>query len=890
MTPNQPKTIYLKDYHPPVYLVENADLVFDLFEDHTIVTATLTCRLNPTVGDDNAPFISFGKDLELVSLKLNDNPLTSKDYKIESERLTIHSVHNQFKIEIITRIFPFKNLSLEGLYKSGNMFCTQCEAEGFRKITYFPDRPDVMTRFSTKIIADREKYPVLLSNGNIKSRGILSAKRHWVKWVDPFIKPSYLFALVAGDLVVVEDEFVTCSGNTVTLQIYVDKENVDKCGHAMYSLKQAMRWDEENYCREYDLDIFIIVAVNDFNAGAMENKGLNIFNSSLVLAGPDTATDQDFERIQGVVAHEYFHNWTGNRVTCRDWFQLSLKEGLTIYRDQEFSADMGSRTVKRISDVNYLRTVQFAEDSGPMAHQVRPDSFIEINNFYTVTVYYKGAELVRMMAILLGNENYSRGMNLYFERHDGQAVTIEDFIKAMEDASDIDLKQFRLWYTQAGTPEVKARSHYDPGKQTFRLTLSQTCPPTPGQDIKKPFQIPVSIALFNRKGEPIKVHRGELSNNQIQSETILNFCQPEQTFTFIDVPELPIPSLLRGFSAPVKLIHDSSDEDLLFLMSHDTDPFNRWESAQKLLTNIILRMVNAIQSNELKKDNLRQSTKNDLASIIDAFRKTLLDESLEKAVIRQTLTLPGEAYLSEHVDIIDVELIHFVRESIKEMIANELEHEFYKIYQSLHKTDKIGYDSKSAGIRSLKNLALEYLMSIGTVEIRDLCYQQFKTARTMTDEMQSLTYISNEDPTHRSQALDMFHGKWKGDTIVMNIWLTIQASSKLTQLGSIKNLMKHPVFDYKNPNKLRSVVGSFCNTNLVNFHDPKGEGYQFLAGEIIKLDRTNPQIAARFLAPLTRWRRYDQNRQNLMKAQLFKILNTPNPSMDVFEIASKSLS
>ncbi|MBU2514759.1 aminopeptidase N [bacterium] len=890
MIQNQPKEIYLKDYHPPVHLVENVDLVFDLFEDHTIVTSTLICNLNPDVKTTRPRFVCFGKDLELVSIKLNDTVLASKNYTIENEQLIIDCGYNNFKIEIITRIYPFKNQSLEGLYKSGKIFCTQCEAEGFRKITYFPDRCDVMARYTTKIIANREKYPVLLSNGNITGKGKLGNDRHWVKWSDPYKKPSYLFALVAGDLVVVEDKFITCSGKPVTLQIYVEKENIDRCDHAMLSLKQAMKWDEEVYGREYDLDIFMIVAVNDFNAGAMENKGLNIFNSSLILASPDTATDLDFERIQGVVAHEYFHNWTGNRITCRDWFQLSLKEGLTIFRDQEFSADMTSRTVKRIFDVNYLRTIQFAEDSGPMAHQVRPESYIEINNFYTVTVYFKGAELVRMMATILGKENFLKGMTLYFDRHDGQAVTIEDFVKAMEDANRVDFTQFRLWYTQAGTPEVKVRSHYAPDKKAFSLILSQTCPPTPGQKVKEPFQIPLKTALFDRNGNPINIELEESGGGQTKSEVILNFCQPEQTFTFYGIQQRPIPSILRGFSAPVKLIHDLSDEDLLFLMSHDTDPFNRWESAQKLLTNTILRIIKAVQIKKFKKDNLEQSIKSDMTRIANAFRDVLSDKKLEKAVIRQTLTLPGESYLSEYLEIIDIDLIHFIRERIKEIIAEKLEIEFYDLYKSLHKTDKIGYDPESAGIRSLKNLALEYLMSTRTEEIRDLCYQQFKTARTMTDEMQSLTYISNEDPTHRSQALDVFYKKWKDDTNVMNIWLTIQASSKLTKLESVENLMKHPVFDYKNPNKLRAVIGSFCNSNLINFHDPTGKGYEFLSGEILKLNQTNPQMAARFLTPLTKWKKYDPNRQNHMKSQLYKILKIPNLSKNVFEIASKSLS
>ncbi len=889
MSQKTPETIYLKDYTPPAYLIDTIELTFDLFEDYCIVSSKLDCKVNPIATAKNPPFVCFGENLELLSIDLNGKDIAADNLVVDSETLTIQSVPSEFRLEITTKILPQENKALEGLYKSGKMFCTQCEAEGFRRITYFPDKPDVLAVFSTKIIADKEKYPVLLSNGNPVEKGNLDNGRHWIRWVDPFKKPSYLFALVAGDLVAIEDSFTTRSGRDVTLKIYVENENIDKCDHAMKSLKQSMTWDEEVYGREYDLDIFMIVAVNDFNAGAMENKGLNIFNSSLVLARPDSATDQDYERIQGVVAHEYFHNWTGNRITCRDWFQLSLKEGLTVYRDQEFSADMNSRASKRIADVNVIRTSQFAEDAGPMAHQVRPDSYIEINNFYTVTVYNKGAEVIRMMAALLGKQAFHKGMELYFERHDGQAVTTEDFVLAMENANGVDLKQFRRWYTQAGTPEITIESEYNEKEKTFSLTLSQSCPATPGQEKKEPFQIPVVTGLLGKDGKPIIPELEGLQDSNDSDSVILELKKPKQTFLFKNVKSKPVPSILRDFSAPVKLHHDLTHDDLVLLMAHDTDPFNRWEAGQQILTKTILDLATQCQKVCPKTDELRELAHTKVMGITAAFKNTLSDVGLEMQLKSQTLALPGEAYLTDQMDVIDVDSIHNVREAVKKSLAAALKDEFKNIYLTLHETDNAGFDAESAGIRSLKNLSLDYLMTLDDTAIHELCYKQYENPKTMTDELKALMYIVNEDKSRSKAALDSFHKKWSSDPVVMNKWLMIQATSKLANIKDIENLRNHPGFNIQNPNNVRSLIGGFVSANLVNFHNLDGSGYTFLSDCILEIDKMNPQIASRLVTPFTKWKKFDAARQNLIKGHLEKIANTKGISKDVFEITSKSL-
>ena len=889
MNQKTPETIYLKDYKPPAYLIDTIELTFDLFEEHCIVSSELNCRINPVASEKNAPFICFGDNLDLLSIAVNGKDIPADNLVFDSETLTINSVPTEFNLKIKTKILPQENKALEGLYKSGDMFCTQCEAEGFRRITYYPDKPDVLAVYSTKIIADKKKYPVLLSNGNPIEKGDLDNGRHWIRWVDPFKKPSYLFALVAGDLVSIEDSFTTRSGRDVALKIYVEKENLDKCDHAMKSLKQSMTWDEKVYGREYDLDIFMIVAVNDFNAGAMENKGLNIFNSSLILARPDSATDQDYERIQGVVAHEYFHNWTGNRITCRDWFQLSLKEGLTVYRDQEFSADMNSRASRRIADVNVIRTSQFAEDAGPMAHQVRPDSYIEINNFYTVTIYNKGAEVIRMMAAILGKKDFFKGMDLYFNRHDGQAATTEDFVLAMEDANGVDLKQFRRWYTQAGTPEITMNSEYNEKEKIFNLTLSQTCPPTPGQEKKEPFQIPVVTGLLGENGSPIIPELEGVTNPADSDSVTLELKKPTQTFVFKNVNSRPVPSVLRDFSAPVKLHHDLSHDDLVFLMAHDTDPFNRWEAGQQILTKTILDLVMQSQKDNPNEDGFQELVLKKVMGIITAFKNTLSDDALEMQLKTQTLSLPGEAYLSDQMDVIDVDSIHKVREAVKRSIAAALTTEFKNIYLSLHGTDNVGFDAESAGIRSLKNLSLDYLTTLGDADIHQLCFKQYENPKTMTDELKALVCIVNEDRSRRKAALDSFHKKWSGDPVVLNKWLMIQATSKQTTTEDIENLRNHPSFNIQNPNNVRSLIGGFASANLINFHNLDGSGYTFLSNRILEIDKMNPQIASRLVTPFTKWKKFDAARQNLMKDHLEKISKTKGISKDVFEITSKSL-
>lgn len=890
MTQKKPNTVYLKDYRPPAYLVETIDLTFDLYDSHCLVKSTLHSTLNSSQANPGTPFVCDGENLELLSLRLNKQAIPDRRVQIDSEAMTIYDVPNEFDLEIETKIYPQQNKALEGLYQSGNILCTQCEAEGFRRITYYPDKPDILAKYSTKIIADQKQFPVLLSNGNPVAKGSLENGRHWVSWVDPFKKPSYLFALVAGDLVAIEDNFITCSGRKVTLRIYVEKENAEKCDHAMQSLKKSMRWDEVTFGREYDLDIFMIVAVNHFNAGAMENKGLNIFNSSLVLAKPATATDSDYERIQGVVAHEYFHNWTGNRITCRDWFQLSLKEGLTIYRDQEFSAEMTSRAAKRIADVNFLRTNQFSEDAGPMAHQVRPESYIEINNFYTVTVYHKGAELIRMMSILLGKQGFFKGMDLYFSRHDGQAVTIEDFIKAMEDANQVDFTQFRLWYSQAGTPEVSMTCLYNPTAQTFQVGFSQSCPSTPGQAHKEPFIIPIVMGLLGADGRPLGLSL-QGSDRSTPVETItLELKERQQTFVFTGVPVKPVPSVFRNFSAPVKLRHNLSVEELLFLMSHDSDAFNRWEAAQHLLTMTILDLIEEKQQKSLTPSDLVPIVTDRTLGIVKAFRQTLADMELENEIKCQTMTLPGEHYLSEQMAVIDIEAIHTVYETVKQSLAQALKTELLATYHSLNKRDKAGYDPESAGIRSLKNLALEYLMTLEDSEIYELCQNQFAQARTMTDEMKALTFIVNQNLAERNRVLKEFYVKWQHDSVVMNIWLSIQATSKLTTVSDIKRLLQHPVFEIQNPNRVRALVGAFVTSNLINFHQITGEGYELLTELVLVLNKINPQVASRLLNPLARWRKFEPKRQGLIKQHLEKILQNPDISKDVYEITSKYLA
>ena len=885
MRTEQPQMIYLKDYQAPDYLIDETHLTFELFEDHTLVHAQLLMRRNPARGAGLPALALDGQQLELLSVSLDDIELTAEDYQLSDSHLILHPTSEQFVVDTSVRIHPESNTALEGLYKSGGMFCTQCEAEGFRKITYYLDRPDVMSKFTTTVVAEQHTYPILLSNGNPIASGPDEDGRHWATWEDPFMKPAYLFALVAGDLWCVEDTFTTMSERSVALRIYVEPENIDKCQHAMTSLKKSMRWDEETYGREYDLDIFMIVAVNDFNMGAMENKGLNIFNSSAVLARAETATDAAHQRVEAIVAHEYFHNWSGNRVTCRDWFQLSLKEGFTVFRDSEFSADMNSRTVKRIQDVAYLRTHQFAEDAGPMAHAVRPESFIEISNFYTLTVYEKGSEVVRMIHTLLGAEGFRKGSDLYFERHDGQAVTCDDFIKAMEDANGADLSQFKRWYSQAGTPRLAVSEHYDAQQHTYSLTFAQSCPATPDKIEKLPFVIPVELGLLDAGGSEIAL---QLAGEAAASGTsrVLSVTEAEQTFTFVGINEKPLPSLLRGFSAPVKLSFDYSRDQLMFLMQHDSDGFNRWDAGQQLAVQVLQELIAQHQRGEALVMDQR---------LVEALRTVLGNEQLDQAMVAEMLSLPGEAYLTEISDVADVEAIHVAREFARKQLADSLFDALWTRYQANREVSKATpyvAEAEHFARRALQNIALSYLMLSGKPQVLAAALEQFEHSDNMTERLTALAVLVNSPyEAEKAAALASFAEQFKDNPLVMDQWFSVQAGSTLPGgLQRVRELMQHPAFTIKNPNKVRALVGAFAGQNLINFHAADGSGYRFLADLVIELNGFNPQIASRQLAPLTRWRKYDAARQAMMKAELERIRSSGELSSDVFEVVSKSLA
>ncbi len=873
------RTIYLKDYQPPAYRIETVNLLFDLDETRTRVRTTLSVAAEHDRSGGIRPLVLNGRDLGLVSLRLDGQLMQEHDYKLNDETLTLLPVPERFTLDIETEIDPAANTELTGLYLSNGNFFTQCEAEGFRKITYYPDRPDVLARFFTTITADRKKFPVVLSNGNLIGEGTLKDGRHFAKWHDPFPKPAYLFALVAGDLACISDTFTTMSGRKVDLRLFVQHHNKDKCAHAMESLKLAMRWDERVYGREYDLDVFMIVATDDFNMGAMENKGLNIFNSKYVLARPETATDADFQGIMGVVGHEYFHNWSGDRVTCRDWFQLSLKEGFTVFRDQQFMEEMTSRGVKRISDVNILRTHQFREDAGPMAHPVRPDSYVEINNFYTMTVYNKGAEVIRMLHTLLGPEGFRKGTDLYFSRHDGQAVTTEDFVRALEDATHADLQQFRLWYTQAGTPELNVSRSYDAKTGTYRLTITQSVPPTPGQPKKKPMHIPVAVGLLGRNRREFPII---LDGSGPTGTVVLNVRKERETFVLTGIPEEPVPSVLRHFSAPVKVRMDLTDEELLYLMAYDSDEFNRWDAGQQLAVKLLLRLVkDRQQGRQLSLDE----------NFSSAFGKLLETKMTDKAFQAFALSLPSETYLADFLPVIDPVAIHDARRFVIHSLASALKQTLLAVYYTNQDTGPYRVDQEATGRRSLKNTCLSYLMELNEPGVRKLCLEQFRTAGNMTDVVAALAALATVDCPEREQALESFLARWKDDQLVMDKWLAIQALSSLPDtLSRVRKLMDHPAFNIRNPNKVRALVGSFTQGNAVRFHDASGEGYVFLADTVLALDPVNPQIAARLVSPFTQWKRYDARRKALMQSQLERIRSTAGLSKDVHEIVTKSLS
>lgn len=858
-----PKTIYLKDYTPAPYKVAHVNLSFELLEDKTIVQSEVQYIKNPE--SESTVLILNGQDQTILSVEIDNIPFHR--YKVADNKMTIADAGDQFTLRIRSEIDPASNTALEGLYKSQGTYCTQCEAEGFRRITFFQDRPDVLSTFTVRIEGDKSKYPVLLSNGNLIDSGELANGRHFTVWSDPFPKPCYLFALVAGDLIRIEDSFKTMSGRRVDLHIYVRTGDEKQCDHAMQSLKKSMKWDEEKYGREYELDLFNIVAVSDFNMGAMENTSLNIFNTALVLAHQETATDSDFMSVEGVVAHEYFHNWTGNRVTCRDWFQLSLKEGFTVFRDQEFSADMNSRAVQRIDDVNSLRRLQFSEDASPLAHSVQPDQFIEISNFYTKTVYEKGAEIIRMQHTLLGEENFRKATDLYFERYDGHAVTCDDFVQCMADASERDMSQFFLWYKQAGTPTLNITSQYNTAQQTFTLTLKQSQPDTSGQTDKKPLHIPVAVGLLSQEG--VETH----------ATKILELTEREQSFTFNHVKTRPVPSILRGFSAPVKLITDLSDDDLRLLQLKDTDGFNKWEAGQTLA----LRTIELVMAN----------SEANISQYVDDFGM-MIDQGVsgkgDKALLARALTLPAIAFISQTQEVIDPAAIDQARTHILKAIKRAHKDALVRLYEQNRNTGEFAISPEAMGRRALQNTVLELLTVSNGTGCATRAKAHYEHADNMTDIVAALSCLSDSTQPERDEVFADFYRRFNGYPLVVDKWFSLQAIANRSEIfDDFAKLRQHQDFNIKNPNRVRSLYSAFAINNPVKFHDQSGQGYGLLRDVIIELNEINPQIAARQVVPLREWRRYTPTLQSHMKEALQSIMDTPNLSNDVFEVVSKSL-
>ncbi|WP_039378226.1 aminopeptidase N [Parachlamydia acanthamoebae] len=874
MKSDAPKPIYLTDYKSPDYLIEKVDLHFDLEDEKTKVTSKLFIKQSET--GKGAPLVLTGEHMQLLSVKMNGEPLSPSQYQVDEKSLTIPALNPTCTLEITTEINPKGNTALDGLYKSGGIFCTQNEPEGFRRITYFLDRPDVMSKYTTTIVADKARFPLLLSNGNLIGKGDLANGKHWAQWEDPFAKPCYLFALVAGDLGCIENVYTTRSGRKVDLKIYCDKGNESKCHHAMQSLIHSMKWDEDVFGLEYDLDIYMIVAVDSFNMGAMENKGLNVFNTNCVMADAESATDDNFTRVEKVIAHEYFHNWTGNRITCRDWFQLTLKEGLTVFRDQEFSADMG--TVHRIEDVQALRELQFAEDAGPMAHPIKPSSYIQINNFYTTTVYKKGAEVIRMIHTLIGKEKFRKGIDKYFELYDGQAVTTDDFVHAMELASEKDLTQFKRWYTQSGTPHVDLGFKYDAEKKRFEMTVAQSSAPTPDGSEKLPFYFPFKVGLLNDKGESLSFMAPGSSEKSM--ETVLCISKDKETFIFEDVASKPIPSVNRDFTAPITLIAPYSRHDYALLMAYDPNQFNRWDASQTLATQVLLEMVEELHEGQ---DPMIDE------DFMEAFGKILTDPLLDKALKAKLISLPSEEMLHQKQKEIDFDGVHLMREFAILELATRYEDELLKIYQECHSDAEYTFDAVSVSNRTLKNLCLSYLSATYKPEFTRLCEQQFSKAKNMTDQFSALVMLNQIDSPSRQKVLDQFYARWKHDPLVMCKWLAVQASCKLDgTLEKVKALTHDPVFDFKVPNLVRALFVSFMD-NHVHFNANNGEGYAFLADTIIHLDPMNSQIAAKLAGGFKKYAKLDFLRKKVMKEQLERILAQKNISNNLYEIVYKTL-
>lgn len=884
-----PQAIALADYQAPDYRTVKTDLVFDIRDGVTEVTSTLDIqRQNP----QGSVLQLDGQELELVSVELDGRLLSSNEFQIHSEQLLLQDLQDQHQLRIVTRIHPEQNTALEGLYRSSKMYCTQCEAQGFRKITYYQDRPDVLSKFTTTIIADEARYPNLLSNGNLIAEEQLADGRKKVTWEDPFAKPCYLFALVAGDLAVLEDQFITMSGRNVALKIFSEPHNIEQCHYAMDALKRSMRWDEERFGREYDLDIFMIVAVEDFNMGAMENKGLNIFNTSCVLASKDTATDDAYQRVEAVVAHEYFHNWSGNRVTCRDWFQLSLKEGFTVFRDAEFSADMNSRAVKRIEDVGFLRSIQFAEDASPLAHPIRPSSYIEISNFYTTTIYEKGAEVVGMYRTLLGDEKFRRGTDLYFDRHDGQAATTDDFMRAMSDAGGIDLNQFRRWYEQAGTPNLRVEERYE--NATLTLSIEQSCPPTPGQEQKLPFHMPVLIGLLGGDGQDLAitanqlVTEAEVELRDNNGSVMVNLREPTTQLAFTGLTEKPVVSFLRQFSAPVKVQYDRPAAELDFLARHDQDGFVRWDAMQSM-------WMSYFDRGGSETDARPQDAVHSIAE-----QALTLSRSDEKLLAATMLTVPGELYLFEQLQGFDALGLLDARDAGVALVATQSVELWQTLYETYAARDGHQVDADSIAARALANIGFNYwcrsLAAQGEIaQLQSQLQKRYSSVDNLTDRLAVMALVCRlpeVEETMREEILQDFYAKWEQQALVIDLWFNLQAQSPITDIAGVKKLIAHPSFDLKNPNRVRSVYGAFGMLNLRRLHALDGSGYRFVADAVAEIDALNPQIAARLATPLTRWKKFDGQRQQLMQSALRGLLDESGrgPSKDLFEIVSKSLA
>ena len=879
-TSTQAKEIRRLDYRPPDFWIERVELTFQLERERTRVRARLSGRRNEAVNPGRRPLVLAGEQLELHALRLNKSDLVIGEFEVTDDSLIVPEVPERFELETEVEIQPRANTRLSGLYLSNNVFCTQCEAEGFRRITYFLDRPDVMARYSVRIEAERARCPVLLSNGNRVESGALPGGRHFVRYEDPFKKPSYLFALVAGDLACHRGRFRTRSGRDVELELWVEPQNLAKCEHALRSLQKAMKWDEDTFGLEYDLDVYQIVAVNDFNMGAMENKGLNVFNSRYVLADVESATDDDYQAIEGVIGHEYFHNWTGNRVTCRDWFQLTLKEGLTVFRDQQFSADMGSRAVKRIDDVRKLRIAQFAEDAGPMAHPIRPESYVSMDNFYTATVYEKGAEVVRLYHTLLGQDGFRRGMEHYFERHDGTAVTCEDFRAAMADANGVDLTQFERWYSQPGTPVLEARGEYDPRGRLYDLTLRQVLPKL-GPAEQQPLHVPVAIGMLGPGGRELPLRLQGEYKDCTATTRLLELRERERTYRFVDVPVQPVVSLLRGFSAPVRLRWERPRSELAFLMAHDTDPFVRWDAGQELAKGVLLELVGAhARGQELRLD----------PGLSEAFGKVLSDERLDGSFRALALTLPDELTLAQELDVIDPEAVHAARRFAVRELARAHRGPLLATYRALAERTGTAIDKDSIDARRLNNRALACLASLEEPETIVLAWQQFERARGMTDSEAALAALVGVDCRERELALDAFYRRWKHDPLVLDKWFRLQAlAPQPATFERVVALAAHPDFTLKNPNRVRALLGAFAHGNQVRFHGADGRAYAFVADKVLELDARNPQLAARLVSAFNQWKRFEPTRRAAMQAELERIAAHPKLSRDTAEIVSRAL-